>query len=284
LATLLKASSTDLPAGWQVFTDCTDRYKGTDKSVHGLPLTHFCFSLAMSQNVLTFFILLAFLFPVIPASASDPGNFLHEQFDDLSNWKPLHFPKIKKYSHYSIEKKDGRSYLKAESKASASGISFKKEFNIYKYPNVRWMWKISNVYKKGNARKKSGDDYPLRIYFVFKYNPEKASLGQRIIYGLAKKIYGEYPPHSGLNFIWANRQHDESIFTSTYTKEERMVILQSGLNNSGKWMEQEVNIIEDYRKAFGFDPPPVASIVIMNDSDDTGESSVSYIDYIEVYR
>jgi hypothetical protein len=37
-------------------------------------------------------------------------------------------------------------------------------------------------------------------------------------------------------------------------------------------------------KAFGEDPPSVANLAIMNDSDNTGESAVSYIDYIEIYR
>ncbi len=63
-----------------------------------------------------------------------------------------------------------------------------------------------------------------------------------------------------------------------------MIIVQSGAEHIGKWLEQEVNVLEDYRKAFGKDPPETASIAIMNDSDNTGESSISFIDYIEVYR
>ena len=63
-----------------------------------------------------------------------------------------------------------------------------------------------------------------------------------------------------------------------------MIVLEAGKENVGRWMDEEVNIIEDYHKAFGEDPPPAASIAIMNDSDDTGESSTSYIDYIQVYR
>jgi hypothetical protein len=50
------------------------------------------------------------------------------------------------------------------------------------------------------------------------------------------------------------------------------------------WVEEDVNIVRDYREAFGSEPPPVASLAIMNDSDDTGERAVSFIDYIEVYR
>lgn len=221
---------------------------------------------------------------VPPGYASDREVLLREDFNNLKNWKPLHFQKIKEHTQYSIEKAGDETYLKAGSDSSASGIIFKKEFNVYEYPKVRWRWKIKNVYKKGNARAKSGDDYPIRVYIIFKYDPETASFGQRIKYGLAKTIYGEYPPHSSLNYIWANRKHTESIITNSYAKEAKMIILQTGAGNAGKWKEEEINIMEDYRKAFGADPPSTASIAIMNDSDNTGESSISYIDYIVVYR
>ena len=42
--------------------------------------------------------------------------------------------------------------------------------------------------------------------------------------------------------------------------------------------------LEDYRRAFGEDPPAEASLAIMNDSDDTGQSAVSFVEFIEVFR
>jgi len=56
------------------------------------------------------------------------------------------------------------------------------------------------------------------------------------------------------------------------------------VNKANTWVDEEVNILDDYNKAFGKSPPSTASIAIMNDSDNTGEDSVSYIDFIEVYR
>ncbi|MEK7842337.1 MAG: DUF3047 domain-containing protein, partial [Deltaproteobacteria bacterium] len=61
-------------------------------------------------------------------------------------------------------------------------------------------------------------------------------------------------------------------------------LLQQGSVNVGKWETEEVNIIDDYKSAFGEAPPPVATIAIMNDSDNTGEKAISYVDYIEVYK
>jgi Ca2+-binding EF-hand superfamily protein len=63
-----------------------------------------------------------------------------------------------------------------------------------------------------------------------------------------------------------------------------MIFLQMGDSQKGQWIEESVDILSDYRRAFGEDPPATASLAIMNDSDDTGQSSVSYVEFIEVYR
>jgi hypothetical protein len=216
--------------------------------------------------------------------AQDRNILFHEEFRDFDNWRFFHFPKIKKHTQYTIVQEGNKTYLRAKSSASASAIIYKKEFNVYEYPRMKWKWKIENVYTKGNVKEKSGDDYPMRVYVIFRYDPEKASFGQRIKYGIAKKIYGEYPPHSTLNYIWANRKDEKGIATNTFANEAKMIILESGPDNAGKWLEENIHIVEDYRKAFGTDPPAMASIAVMNESDNTGESSVSYLEYIEVYK
>ncbi|KPK02742.1 MAG: hypothetical protein AMK71_01230 [Nitrospira bacterium SG8_35_4] len=218
------------------------------------------------------------------ALAQETGIFLREDFNSLENWEPMNFPKIKRHTLYTIVQEGESSYLKAESNASASGIVFKREFNVFDYPKIRWRWKISNVFEKGDVKVKAGDDYPARIYILFTYDPRTASFGQKIKYGLFRKLYGEYPPHSTLNYIWANRKHEETVFVSTYADESMIIPLESGAENAGMWVEEDVKIVDDYQKVFGVDPPSTASLAIMNDSDNTGESAVSYIDYIEIYR
>lgn len=220
-----------------------------------------------------------------PALAAEEGNvFVREDFETLDDWRPLTFPKIKKQSTYRIERDRDRSMLRADSNGSASGLVYRREFSPYAFPKARWRWKISNTYVRGNAEVKSRDDYPIRVYVIFKYDPEKASLGEKITYGLAKRIYGEYPPQSSLSYVWANRKEPRRILPSPYSDRARMVILEWGEEKAGAWVDEEVNIIEDYRAAFGSDPPAVASLAIMNDSDNTGEASTFWIDLIEVFQ
>jgi hypothetical protein len=217
-------------------------------------------------------------------AAGQATVFVREEFQDLTQWRPLTFPKIKEHSEYTIEHQGSETALRTESRASASAIVYRKPFNVVDYPMLRWKWKVMNVYEKGNARTKEGDDYPLRIYVLFEYDPEKADFYDAIKYGLAKAIYGEYPPHSALNYIWANRGDETGILTSTYASNAKMIVLQEGKKNLGRWIIEERNILDDYRKAFGADPPAVATLGIMNDSDNTKEASVSYVGFIEVYR
>ena len=113
------------------------------------------------------------------------------------------------------------------------------------------------------------------------YDPERASLGTRAQYGLARRLYGEYPPHASLNYIWANRKHDRRILPSPYTDRSQMIALRAGDTDVGQWLDEDVNILEDYRAAFGSDPPHTARLAVMSDADNTGEAAVAYMLFIE---
>lgn len=179
---------------------------------------------------------------------------------------------------------DNTCYVKAQSTDCASAMVWKGEFNVYEYSIVRWRWKVSNVYSGGDTNKKEGDDYPMRIYVMFKYDPQDHHVKRNLKYSLAKLFSGRYPPYRSLNYIWANREHNRRFIPSTYTSQTVMVPLRSGPGLAGRWLTEERDILEDYRQAFGEDPPAVAGLAFMNDSDNTGESSVSWIDWIEISR
>ncbi|HPC87033.1 MAG TPA: DUF3047 domain-containing protein [Smithellaceae bacterium] len=232
------------------------------------------------QNLIILATLLLVSAAPLAAQMTDQG--FREDFNTLENWKPQTFPKIPRHSTYTIQNEDGKKVLVARADRSASGIIYNRSFNIYKTPVVKWKWKVSNIYRAGDEKKKSGDDYPLRVYVVFKYDPDKAGAWERAQYKALKLFYGEYPPHSSLNYIWANKKYPDRILPNPYTAKTQMILLQKGPERVGEWIEEKVNALEDYRKAFGVDPPAEASLAIMSDADNTGEKAAGFIDYIEV--
>jgi hypothetical protein len=160
---------------------------------------------------------LALLLVAAAARAGDGAVFISEKFASLDAWRPLTFPKIKEHSTYTAVKEGDLTFLKAESRASASGIVARRTFDVRVYDRMRWRWKVDNVYEKGDATTREGDDYPLRVFVLFAYDPSRASFGQRLKYGTVKLLYGEYPPDSGLSYVWANREGERGIYTNPFT-------------------------------------------------------------------
>jgi len=219
-----------------------------------------------------------------PGGAAEGDVLLREEFTSLDAWRPLTFPKIKRHSTYTVEAgaAPSESWLRAESDRSASGIVWKSQYDVFEHPRLRWRWRVENVYEKGDSTKKAGDDYPIRLYVMFAYDPKTATVGKSIKYALAKAAYGEYPPDSGLNYVWESRETPAERVVSPYTDSMAMFLKQKGAARAGQWVEEEADVLADYRAAFGRDPPRSASLAVMNDSDNTGERAVSFVDWVEI--
>jgi hypothetical protein len=223
---------------------------------------------------------------LIVAFLATPGLFaadrFFEDFTNLDNWEELLFDKIETHTKYTIEEDGENSLLKIDSNKSASGKIFTQEFSVYDYPIVEWKWLVENIVEKGNAKKKEGDDYPIRIYIIFPYDPKGMGFFEKIGFETAKAIYGEYPPMASLNYIWANREHSDWVIPNPFTNRAMMIPVEEGSAHVGEWRTYTVNLIDDYRKAFGKEPPKRASLAIMGDTDNTLSSAVAYLDYIRV--
>lgn len=218
----------------------------------------------------------------IQSDAAPKAVFLDERFVTLDHWQPLTFPKINRHSTYTITQCDNTTCLQMESDNSASGLQLNRTFNIYEYPILKWRWKVSNVYRKGDSATKEGDDYPARIYVLFAYDQAKASVGKRLKYEFAKLIYGQFPPDSSISYIWDNRETNKPFIINAYATEARMIPVSFGTDKVNTWQEYAVNMVQDYKMAFGQEPPPTASLAVMCDSDNTHESAKALIQYIRI--
>jgi Protein of unknown function (DUF3047) len=238
-----------------------------------------------STPLLLVWLLVVILNALTPSlGKADEAVFLEEEFESLDDWQPQPFAKISRHSRYSAVSEEGRSCLLMESDNSASALVLRRQFNVYAYPKMVWRWKVSNVFRRGDSSRKDGDDYPARLYVVFAYDPDKAGLGKRIQYQLAKTVYGQYPPDSSISYIWDNQVTTGDIITNAYASEAKMIPVSAGAAQIGTWQEYSVDILMDYRRAFGQDPPATASLVVMSDADNTGESARAWIDYIRISR
>lgn len=213
-----------------------------------------------------------------PFSTADPNG----PWPD--GWKPLTFPKIAQHTTYSLVRDGDRVAVKAASQASSSGYTKEMLIDPKEYPIIQWQWKVSNILKAGNVAKKEGDDYPARIYVTFQYDSAKVGLFGKAKYEAAKLIYGRYPPLGAINYIWESRAPVGTAVPNPYTEQVHMIVVESGPTKLNTWITEERNVYEDYKRAFGEEPPMISGIAIMTDTDNTGESAEAYYGDIVLKR
>jgi len=193
-----------------------------------------------------------------------------------AGWEPLVFSKITKHNGYVFVKDGDVVVVKAASVAAASGLTHKAKIDLRKYPVIKWRWKVSNVIEKSNVARKDGDDYAARIYVTFAYEPDKISFGKKLKYKAGRALFGQDIPIAAINYIWESKTPIDTIVDNAYTDFVKMIVVESGKDKAGQWVDEERNLYEDYKKAFGTEPPMVSGVAIMTDTDNTGESAIAY--------
>ncbi|BCS97367.1 hypothetical protein DSLASN_29990 [Desulfoluna limicola] len=191
-------------------------------------------------------------------------------------WEPLVFKKVTTHTQYTLEDEDGSVVVNAVTDGGASGMIRRVGIDPEQWPVISWRWKVGNVYAKGDATTKKGDDYPARIYVAFAFEPDNASFTERLTFKAARAIHGEYPPVAVLNYIWANKTPKGTLLPNAYTGRAMMIAVQSGPDKAGTWITETRNILTDYKQAFGTTPPPISGVAIMTDADNTGESATAW--------
>ena len=223
-------------------------------------IVHVC-GVALAQNTSTL--------EVGTFSTASLGSALPE------GWKPLTFKKIPKQTLYEVVKDGDRRVIKASSEASASGLTKEVKIDPREYPVVRWQWKVENLLATSDATRKDGDDYPARLYITFEYDPDKVSVGKKLKYKAGQVLFGDIPI-GAINYVWERKALVGSVIDNAYTDFVKMVVVESGPQKLGRWIDEERNIYQDYKKAFGEEPPMINGVAIMSDTDNTKERATAY--------
>ena len=118
---------------------------------------------------------------------------------------------------------------------------------------MSWEWMVKTFPKKEKEPEKDTgwierDDYAARVYVIF---PSWNFMNIK-----------------SLEYIWDEDLPENTILTSPYFRNIKLVVVESGKNGVDKWVLEERNIYEDYQKAFGRTPPRyVGAIALMTDAD-----------------
>ncbi len=163
---------------------------------------------------------------------------------------------------YSVAEEEGNRYLHADSRNNSVTIGYDKEWNLGDYPIIRWKWRAVTLPTGTNEHEKSGNDDVLGVYVVF----------------------GGWPIPKSIKYIWSETLPVGTILPSPFSGKTKMIAVRCGSEGTGEWIEEERNVLKDYRTAFDEpdETPDARGVGVLTDSDNTETHAVGDYDDIAI--
>ena len=110
---------------------------------------------------------------------------------------------------------------------------------------------------------------PVRVNTVITFDGDtsKLPLDERIFADQFRLFTRQEFPYAILMYIWENRAPVGRVIDNLHTT--RIKTTSSGAEHLGTWRSETRNVYEDFKRAFGEDPPRIRLDGIMTDSDNT---------------
>ena len=148
---------------------------------------------------------------------------------------------------YKVSQENAQKFLRGDAKDS--GIQAGKQFawNLNEYPVLTWSWRPQE-FPKGADERTGKNDSALAVYAVFPNSPVSVK---------------------SVKYIWS-----EKVPKGTHIPQSKGntqgVVLRAGGDVGGQWVEERVNVLQDYKRYFKTDEvPKPEGIGVLTDSDDT---------------
>lgn len=223
---------------------------------------------------------LAWLLAALPmlASAQQPAAFSSASAGAATpaGWILQPIPKVERHTRFHLADDADTTVLRARADNAAASLRGAISVDPARTPYLRWRWKTTHVLHAADMTSRAGDDYAARLYVFFDRKPEQMSLRERTLYRIGRARYGEQLPAAALSYVWDNRQPVGTVRDNAYTGFVKMVVASSGKHREGQWITLSRDIAAYYRRAFGTEPPRITGVAVAVDTDNTGESTVSW--------
>ena len=198
-----------------------------------------------------------------PALLPLPGAARCLSVDDFGGDAPGSFPKgwrvprDEGYAVYHVVEEGGVRFLRALARGTGTQAVLEHSWDLHKYPVLAWRWRPRVFPDGSDERSGRTNDSALGVYVGF-----PRSL-------MAVK---------SVKYVWS-RIAPVGVTATASAGFTRMLVLRSGPGAADRWVEERVNVLDDYRRLFGDEPVRPRGIGVLTDGDDT--RSVAEGDYAD---
>jgi hypothetical protein len=183
---------------------------------------------------------------VDPAQPLDQ-TWTHQRFERETDYERVTF--------------DGMDAIRAVGRDSASGLYREVQVRIADYPWLEWRWRVDRLQGTADIRVKNREDFAAAIFLIF----GRPSMFNREVATLA--------------YVWTSgRLPEGSVVDSPYHPGSvRSIVVRSGRSRLGQWVRERRNVVDDFRRSFGREPPEAVELIaLFTDNDQTREPVEAY--------
>lgn len=199
-------------------------------------------------------------------------------------WEPWVLSRFLGRTDYRIVEVDGQRVLAAHANSSASGLLQPIRVSPADYPWLSWRWKVPQLIPGADNASRTGDDSAVRVIVAFDGDKSKWDIEDNSFAGLVKLFSGREMPYATIQYIWENRLPKETVLDNAKTSRSKMLVVESGPDRTGQWLEFRRNIKADYERLFKEPPGPVIFVGLMTDSNATGTMALAYYGDLKLSR
>ncbi len=182
---------------------------------------------------------------------------------------------------YEPLQEEGRRFVRATSVKAAAFYQRHVSFDVRRSPWLEWDWRVLEAVSGEDLGGKRGNDCSARLVLGFRGDWSKAGFLEGRAAAEEVRKTGYEPPGTLLVYAWSSTRAEGEILDDPHLGSRARVLLASTApGRDPTWRRVRRHVFDDYRRAFGSDPPEVVFVALLSDSDDTCSRAVA--DYGDV--
>jgi Protein of unknown function (DUF3047) len=180
----------------------------------------------------------------------------------------LHF-KVWHETDWTLVALDDEVVISATGKGSSSGLARWVEIDTEDCPRIDWSWRVDTLPEQADLTARDREDVAASLFLAF---GDPGSLSSP-------------KPVPTIRYVWTTEANPvgEVIDSPFFPGALRSIVVRSGADAVGSWVNEQRDLREDYRLAFGAPPPePIQAFALFTDNDHLEEPVQAYYRSAEV--
>lgn len=151
---------------------------------------------------------------------------------------------------YLVEGAEGRRYLAARDTGSSVILGKDVQWDPHAYPILTWCWRVNALPPGGDERYDNTNDSAAGLYVIYSTN----------WLGVPRQI----------KYVWSTTLAEGASGRRNRPARPFFVVVESGGQNLGKWIFEQVDLVADHQRFYGKSPPEhTLGLAILTDANST---------------